>query len=170
MIALLGMLSFSCGLLDKADVTFDVTLPLDFPPINDTGVSSNPKAYSDTQVLDATLNADVAKYKSKIKDFKVNKVYYEITDYAGDAVIFTNGSLKTNGKTIASKASLALANIPKTEFTSSEVDLAGFNELATTLKTDLKATVAIAGTFSKTPVAFKVRAYFDVTVTANALK
>lgn len=169
MIALLALSSFSCSLLDKADVKIPVTLPVDFPPVDDQGVSSSPKAYSDTQVLNAELNAEVAKYKSKIKSFTVLRVYYEITDYAGNAVIFTNGSLKSNGKTIASKASLALANISKTEFTAAEVSVDGFNELANTLKTDLKATIAIAGTFSKTPVKFKVRAYFDVEIVAGAL-
>ena len=171
MIALVALSSFSCGLLDKADVTFDATLPLDFTPINETAVNPSGKSYTDSKVLDATQNADVAKYKDKIKDFKVNKVYYEITEKTvGDNVIFTNGSISSGGKAIATKASQAVVVTPKTEFTSAELSTDGVNALAAALKADKQATVVFAGTFSKTPVAFKVRAYFDVTITANALK
>jgi hypothetical protein len=170
LIALVAVSSFSCGLLEKADVSFDVTLPLDFTPINETAVNANGKAYTDSKVLDATQNSEVAKYKDKIKDFKVNKVYYEITEYVGSGVIFNNGSIKTGTSTIVTKTGLTLANTAKTEFTSSEVNVDGLNALAASLKADKQATVVFAGTFSKTPVAFKVRAYFDVTITASALK
>ena len=170
MIALLAALSFSCGLLDKADVSFDATLPLDFKPVNEQAISNTPVPYSDTQVLDATSNADVAKYKDKIKEFKVNKVYYEITENSvGTGILFTTGSLASGGKTIAKKASQTIVVTPKTAFTDAEMDIAGLNALAETFKANQKATIVLAGTFSKTPVAFKVRAYFDVTITAKAL-
>lgn len=170
MIALLAVLSFSCGLLDKADVSFDATLPLDFTPITETAVSNTPVSYTYTKLLDATQNAEIAKYKDKIKDFKVNKVYFEITDSQTPDVTFSNGILKvhTTGKTIVTVPSQTVANTTKKELTG--VDTAGLNELAELLKKDKQATVALAGTFSKTPALFKVRAYFDVTITASPLK
>jgi hypothetical protein len=169
MIALLAVLSFSCGLLDKADVSIPVTLPLDFTAVNETAVNPNGKDYTDTKLLDATQNADVAKYKDKIKEFKVNKVYYEITDYSGSGVIFT-GTLKSGSGTLATKTNFALANTTKTEFTSSEINIDGLNVLASALKADKQASVVFSGRFSKTPVGFKVKAYFDCTIVASALK
>jgi hypothetical protein len=173
MIALVAMSSFSCGLLDKADVSINVTLPLEFPAIDETGspTPGGATAYSGSKLLDAKDNAEVAKYKDKIKEFKVNKVYYEITEKTkGDGVIFTNGSLSVGGKKLASKTTQTIAVTPKTEFTGSEIDIIGVNALADALKADLKATVVYSGTFSKTPVAFKVKAYFDCTIVASAIK
>ena len=48
-------------------------------------------------------------------------------------------------------------------------DTAGFNELAQLLKADKSETIKLGGTFSKTPVAFKVTAYFHTTITAGVL-
>jgi hypothetical protein len=74
----LGTIS-SCDLLDKADdVSFDVTVPLTFL-IDENADNPSGMAYSDTQLLDATANSEVAKYASKIKEFKVNKVTYTIS-------------------------------------------------------------------------------------------
>ena len=72
-LALLALSVFSCDLFEAPDVHFDAKLPLDF--IVDEGmVSSSPVDYYETRIIDATDNADVAKYKDKIKDFKVNRV------------------------------------------------------------------------------------------------
>ena len=64
----------SCDLLDKADdVSFDTTLPLTFI-IDENADNPGGMSYSDTQLLDATSDPEVAKYASKIKEFKVNKI------------------------------------------------------------------------------------------------
>src|SRR5688572_2519839 len=96
----------SCDLFDKADdVTFDVVLPLEFDPVNETLVSSSPVSYSDVKNLNANDNAEVAKYKDKIKEITLNRITYEISDYAApQPVTFTNGSLKIPGTTLASAA------------------------------------------------------------------
>lgn len=168
LMALLALSVFSCDLFETPDVSFDVKLPLDF--VVDEGlVSSTSVDYYDTKTIDATDNADVAKYKDKIKDFKVNRVTYEITDYAAPGpVTFTNGKLvvASSGKTIASAASVNLTNSTETEL---NADIDGFNDLAARLKDDKQETIALSGTFSSTPVAFKVRAYFYVTITAKPL-
>jgi hypothetical protein len=159
----------SCDLLDKADdVSFDTTIPLTFI-IDENAVSDVPVSYSDSQLLDATSDPEVAKYASKIKEFKVNKVTYTISPGADPStVIFTNGTLKVSstGKTIASVTSVSLTNTSETELTA---DTAGFNELASKLLDDKKELVLMNGTLSKTPVAFTVKFNFYITITANAL-
>lgn len=159
----------SCDLLDKADdVSFDVTLPLTFV-IDETADNPSGKAYADSKLLDATSDAEVAKYASKIKEFKVNKVTYTITPGAGSSTVtFTNGAVKVSstGKTIASATSVNLSNTAETELTA---DTAGFNELATKLLDDKKELILLNGTLSKTPVGFSVKFNFYVTITANAL-
>ncbi|MBK5279701.1 MAG: hypothetical protein JJE09_12650 [Bacteroidia bacterium] len=164
------MSSASCNLSDKVDdIKFDAKLPLEFP-INEEAISSAPKSYNYTKTLDATQNADVVKYKDKIKEFKVNKIAYVISGYSapGGAVTFTNGTLSiaSSGKTIASATSVNLQSTAETELTA---DTAGFNELAELLKADKSETVKLTGTFSSTPVAFTVTAYFYVTITAEVL-
>lgn len=168
MLGVLALSVFSCDLFEAPDVHFDAKLPLDFV-VNEGKVSSTPVDYSDTETIDATDNADVAKYKDKIKDFKVNRVTYEISDYAAPGpVTFTNGKLSvaSSGKTIASAASVNLTSTAETDL---NADTDGFNELAERLKEDKSETIALSGTFSSTPVAFKVRAYFYVTITAKPL-
>ena len=164
------MSSGSCSLSDKVpDVTFDAKLPLDFV-VNETKISASPISYTDSKTIDATQNADVAKYKDKIKEIKVNKITYVVSGFsAGGAVVtFTNGTLSvaSSGKTIASAASVNLQSSTETELTA---DTAGFNELALLLKDDKSETVKLGGTFSFAPVAFKVTIYFYTSITAGPL-
>ena len=164
------MSSASCSLFDKAEnINFEAKLPLDFV-VNETAVSKNPVSYSKTQTLDATQNAEVAKYKDKIKEIKLNKITYVVSAYdAGGAVVtFTNGKLKvaSSGKTIAEAASINLQSTVEGDLTA---DTAGFNELAELLKADKSETVSLSGTFSSTPVKFTVKVYFHTTITAGVL-
>jgi len=168
-IALLLTLSMfsSCNLFDKVDdVTFEGVLPLKFT-INETADNPNGKAYTDTKTLDANSDPDVAKYASKIKSFKVNKVTYTISGADPNTVTFTNGTLKVStGKTIASASSVSLSNTAETELTA---DTAGFNEVASLLLADKQVMTQLQGTLSKTPVTFVVDFKFYVTITADAL-
>lgn len=158
----------SCDLFDEADdVSFDITLPLNFS-INESADNPGGKAYTDTELLDASSNAEVAKYASKIKEFTVNRITYTISGANPNTVTFTNGQLKVSstGKTIATASSVSLANSAETDLTADE---AGFNELAAKLLDDKQEMILLNGTLSKTPVAFTVKFNFYVTITANAL-
>jgi hypothetical protein len=158
----------SCDLLDNADdLSFNATLPLDFV-INETLDNPSGKSYSDSELLNATSDPEVAKYASKIKEFKVNKITYTISSANPNTVTFTNGTLSvaSSGKTIASASTVSLANTSETELTA---DTAGFNELASNLLNDKQELIQLAGTLSKTPVAFTVKFKFYVTITADAL-
>jgi hypothetical protein len=158
----------SCDLFDKADdISFDAELPLKFQ-IDEMADNPNGKTYTDTKLLDATSDPDVAKYASKIKKITLNKITYTITGVSDASVSFTNGTLKiaSSGKTIASASSVSLGNSAEQVLTA---DTAGFNELASAILGDKQELVELQGTLSKTPIAFTANFKFHVTITANAL-
>jgi len=158
----------SCDLFDKVDdVTFDGVLPLAFI-VNEAAVNSGGKTYTDSKLLDAADEPEIAKYASKIKEFKVNKITYTVSGVSDATVTFTNGTLKvvSSGKTIASASSVNLGTTSEQELTA---DTAGFNELASLLLADQQELVQLQGTLSKTPIAFTVNFKFYVTVTADVL-
>jgi hypothetical protein len=161
----LGSLS-SCDLFDKADdISFDAELPLDFV-VDESQDNPNGKDYSATKTLDATSDPDVAKYASKIKEFKVNRITYSISGVTPSGVTFNNGVLKVNGKTLATAGNVSITSVSDVELTA---DTAGFNELASKLLGSKQAEVVLAGAFTKTPIKFTLSCKFYVTITANAL-
>jgi hypothetical protein len=158
----------SCDLLDKADdVSFDVTLPITFI-IDENADNPGGMSYFDTQLLDATSDPEVAKYASKIKEFKVNKITYSISGVAPSGVTFNSGTIVVNstGTTIATAGNVALTSVLDVELSA---NTAGFNELATKLLDDKKEMIKLQGTFTKTPIQFYLECTFHVTITANAL-
>jgi hypothetical protein len=158
----------SCEKLKKLDdVTFDVTLAVPFV-VNETAVNNSGKTYTDSKLINASSDPEIAKYAKKIDSFKVKKVTYTISNANPNTVLFTNGTLKiaANSKTIASATSVNLASTTETELTA---DNAGFTELANLLLDDKQEMVQLQGTLSKTPVAFNVNFKFYLTVTASAL-
>jgi hypothetical protein len=159
---------YSCDWLKKLDdVTFDATLSLPFV-INETAVNASGKDYSDSKLLNASSDPEVAKYASKINKFKVNKITYTISGANPNTVTFTNGTLKiaSTSKTIATATSVNLASTTETDLTA---DTAGFDELAAKLLDDKQETIQLQGRLSKTPVAFTVTFKFYVSITAGAL-
>jgi hypothetical protein len=172
------MSSASCSLFENIpDVSFDAKLPLTFT-VQENGTFTN-KDYSNTQTLDATSNAEVAKYKDKIKDFKVNSVTYRITNYTatppGTAVTFSSGKMSFGAvgavsSTVATLGSLNLLSASSGAEQTLTIDQAGLNSMASTLLADKKIDVKTSGVLSSTPVAFKVETTFNVTITAGALK
>jgi hypothetical protein len=158
----------SCEKLKKLDdVTFDVTLAVPFV-VNETAVNNSGKTYTDSKLINASSDPEIAKYAKKIDEFKVKKITYTISNASPNTVLFTNGTLKivATSKTIASAASVNLASTTETELTA---DSAGFTELAAKLLDDKQEMVQLQGTLSKTPVTFNVNFKFYLTVTASAL-
>ncbi|MBK8290037.1 MAG: hypothetical protein IPK96_02825 [Flammeovirgaceae bacterium] len=162
----LGTIS-SCDLLGNADdVSFEAELPLAFT-VDEQADNPSGKSYTDSQLLNASSDPDVAKYASKIKEFKVNRITYRISGATDPLVSFTNGTLKlASGKTIATVSSVSLSNTAELEL---NADTAGFNELASALLSDKQEMVQLQGTLSKTPIKFYVDFTFYTTITANAL-
>jgi len=158
----------SCDLFDKADdVSFDTTLPLTFV-INETVDNPGGKAYTATQLLDATSDPEVARYASKIKEFKVNRITYSISSVNPGGITFNNGEIlvSSTGTKIATAGNVALTDVSDVELTA---NTAGFNELATKLLDDKKEEIKLQGTLTKTPIAFTLSFKFYITITANAL-
>jgi hypothetical protein len=174
------MSSASCDLFENIpDVSFDAALPLTFT-VQENGTFTN-KAYSNTQTLDATSNAEVAKYKDKIKEFTVNSVTYKITNYSstppGTAVTFSTGKMSFGavGAVASTVATLGSVNLLSASSGSGAaqtltIDQAGLNAMASTLLADKKIDVATSGVLSSTPVSFKVETIFNVTIKASPLK
>lgn len=165
-IFVLGALS-SCDWLEKADdVSFDTTVPVIYV-VNETSNNPSGKAFTSTKVLDVASDPDIAKYASKIKEFKVNKVTYTISGANPTSVTFSNGKIVTSsGKTIASASSVDLSNTTETLLTT---DNAGINDLAASLLSTNQAEVILQGNLSKTPSAFTLTVRYYLTITANAL-
>jgi len=168
---LIALTLTGCDLFDKVDdVTFEGKLPVHFV-VNEEMISETPVVYSKTEILDALDDAEIAKYKNKIKEIKLNRVTYKIENFvAPGEVTFNNGSLKVgpSEKTLATATSVILYNTAETEF--DNIDLDGFNDFARQIKDDKQVQINLSGSLSNTPAAFTLTAYFYVTVTADVLK
>jgi len=160
-------LFLSCDLIEKADdVSFDNTQTVSFL-INETDSNPSGKAVSNTSTLNVASDPDVAKYASKIKEFKVNKVTYTITGANPSSVNITIVKLVTSeSKTIASSSLIPLSISSEMQFTS---DYIGFNDLASSLLADKQEQITLSCNLSSTPVTFTVNVKFYFTITANAL-
>ena len=180
--AIIGMmLSFvACDLLDKADdVTFDQELEIIWNADENAEGSNVP--YASLDELDLADYPEIAKYANKIKEIKVNRITYRITNYDASPhhsqVIFNNGSASfmatgssTPAVTVPYAASASGVNL---QTTTAETDLSinqdGLNKIASLLKDNNKVSVSTSGVLSVTPVQFSVINKYYVTITANAL-
>lgn len=169
------MSSASCSLFDKIDdVTFDVELIHTFS-IDEKAIEKN-KAYASKQVLDAAdVNDDFDKYKEKIKSITVTGVTYRVYEHgAGETTLFSNGTCgfsAPSGSAATSVASLAIESIKASvgQVKNLNYNQAALDEIGSLLKNDKKVNVYVGGTFSETPVKFKVDIKIKATVVANAL-
>lgn len=167
----------SCSIFDKVDdVNFDVKL-YQTMTVNVTTPSSAPVTLSQNQILDATSNADIAKYGSKIHGYTINKITYTISDYgpAGSAVTFSNGKLSFGaaGASSTVAATLASADLKALSTSGAEstlaIDQAGLATISNLLLKNSEIEVTASGTLSSTPVTFKVNTIIYVSVKADAL-
>lgn len=166
----------SCSLFDKVDdVKFDVKL-YQTMSVSESAASTN-VSYSQTQILDATTNADIAKYGSKIEGYTINKITYTISNYSPSttSVMFTNGKLSFSaaGSSSAVIAELGSVDLKALSTSGAEgtitIDQAGLTTISNLLLKNSQVNVTAAGTLSSTPVAFNVNTTIYVTVKANAL-
>jgi hypothetical protein len=152
---------------ELADVSFETTIPLSFV-INETAVNNSGKTYTESKLLNAASDPEIAKYASKIKEIKVSKITYTISNANPNTVTFTNGTIKivATSKQIASVASINLTSTTETDLIT---DTSGLNELAAKLLDDKQEMVQLQGNLSKTPVTFNLTFKFYAKVTANPL-
>jgi hypothetical protein len=167
----------ACNLFDKAD---DITFPSQLEvvwSIDEQGQHTD-FAYQDLRTLQLSDDPEIEKYINKIKDVKVEKITYRITDYAanGDAVFFKNGEVSfaagtgSNVIKVPFAATASGVNLQTTtNETELEIDAQGLTDLAATLKQEKELDMNAAGVLSKTPVSFKIVSTFHVKITAEVL-
>ncbi len=158
-----------CDLFDKIDdVTFTATIPVTLA-VNEPLESDTPVPYADMVTLDLTDNPEVDRYKNKIKEVKVTKITYQIINYDGGSVTFSDGAilLSSTEETLAASPVITLGNSNEIELT--DVNLDVLNALGQLLKDDKTADITLEGILSSAPVAFQLQINFYTTITANAL-
>jgi hypothetical protein len=165
---------YGCDKIDEAtDVSFDVEFEGEFVIDEQGDLGEEP--YSSTLTVDAKSNTKVADYAAKIKEIKVNKITYRITNYAapGGAVSFLNGKMSfgTVGAAPSVVATVGSVNLQTQGGVETELDINQdqLNSIANTLLDELEVAVYTEGTLSNTPVGFKVPVKFYVTITADVL-
>ncbi|MBA4145812.1 MAG: hypothetical protein C0523_08620 [Cytophaga sp.] len=177
LLAISALILPSCSLFDKVDdVNFDVKL-YQTMNVSVTTSSSSPVTLEQNQILDATTNADIAKYGSKIKGYTINKITYTISDYSSgpNAVTFSNGKLSFGaaGASSTVAATITSADLKALSTSGAEsqlsIDQAGLATISDLLLKNSEVQVTASGTLSSTPVAFKVNTTIYVTVKADAL-
>lgn len=177
--ALIAFTFSGCNLVENADdVTFEITLEQNFAVDENQG-HQNHTYPGDPVLLDLASNTDIQPYLNKIKEVKITKIEYSITDYAaeppGTAVLFSNGLMKYSATDGGSSSELSTVPGPLNLMTATAINElpkndASFNALAKLLLDNKQAYVFTTGTLSSTPVSFNVPATFYLTITANALE
>jgi hypothetical protein len=169
-----------CDVLDKADdVTFDATIEVS-RNADENGEGTN-VLYENLETVELSDNAEIAKYASKIKSIKINKITYSVENYNAaphnSQVFFNEGiasfaavGASTHSVIVPFAASATGVNLQgSTSETELDIDADGLNELAGLLKEDNQLIMSTTGTLSITPVSFTVVSKFYLTITANAL-
>jgi hypothetical protein len=174
-VTLMAVLLTGCDKLEKAD---DITFNAEFVIPQKIEVSEsqdepvNPYT-SLSSSIDATQNADYAKYKDRVKKIRVNKIKYTISDFdaegavtltSGLAIFFENGGTAASGE-IASVSNLILSNTSG-ELTATQDALDTIGEI---LLENGQINVVSVATLSDAPVFFHITVTLDVSITANAL-
>lgn len=170
--------SLSCDLFDKVDdVTFNIEIEHTFVVDENFDSDGQPVEYLSADIIDATQNAEFNKYKDKIKDIKVTAVTYSVTDYSSPTnVTFSNGlgsfSAVAGGASGSASAVLGFQDIPGSVGGNYSLDYStsDLQNIASNLKDFNQVSFQVSGTFSESPVAFKIPVVLHCTITADALK
>lgn len=171
--------SLTCDLLgDATDVSLNVQLSHTFVVDENADSKGAPVSYSKIEVINADDNQDFKDIKSRIKDIEITKVSYMASDYEADGkVTFTDG--KGSFSATEAGAPFATANLEFQDVQTAassgtiytlNVNDTGLSEVAKNLKDLGKVYMKTSGTFSKTPVAFKVKVLLDCKITASPIK
>jgi hypothetical protein len=169
----------ACDLFDKAD---EITIPSEIHVTwtVDENAEHTDFAYTDTKTVKLSDDPELEKYISKIKDVKIEKITYKITDYEepnGGAVYLKDGvaSFATSGTSTAAvtvpfAATAAGVNLQTTTSeTELTIDAAGLTQLAAIFKKEKQLDMNAVGILSSTPVSFKIVSTFHVKITAEVL-
>jgi hypothetical protein len=174
-IVMIAFLFAGCDKLEKADdVSFDAqfTVPQKVEVDEQADNPENPYTSLNSSI-EAEQSAEYVKYKSKVKNIRVNKITYTISDLnadgpvtltSGQAIFFESGGSATSGS-IASVSNLLLANGTG----DLEASQAALDKIGEILLENGDVTVVSVANISASPVFFHIALTLHVTVTANAL-
>ncbi len=170
--------SLSCDLFDKADdITFDVEIEHTFVIDENLDSQGSSVTYLDADLIDPNQNPEFAKYKDKIQDLTINEVVYTVTDYdpATPGVLFSGGmgsfSATAGGGAAIASAVLSFQDIQGSVGGSFSLNysVSDLEQIAARMKDLQPVYFQVSGTFSSTPVAFKVPVTLKCTIKADAL-
>jgi hypothetical protein len=176
----LALFVFASTVLTACDELGDVTLnePITASITVDETATAQNVTFTKSLEVDAKSNAEIEKYKDKVKSFTVNKITFKIKNYSGQAAItpLSKVSYSAAGGTSATAieiASITNFDIKAAADAGTETELAVSNAqlqaMAALLKNDMAITLYFNGTLSKTPVKFTIDFAVDATIVANAL-
>jgi hypothetical protein len=165
---LLGFLLLTgiCGCNLNSLKTIDLPLNLD-QSFNVNIGASDSSSISENFVVDASSNADVQKYLSKIQNYTVKKVSYVVKNYTGSAGTTLSGQFKfgTISQNITN-LDLQSASTNQTVY-DLQFNQAALDALAIDLKDGNKVSGSLVGSISNKPAAFDVAVTFDIVLKAS---
>ncbi len=157
------------GCKNDDDVTFDVTIPVDYV-VDETAVSSIGKSIDIQGTLDALTSAQVTKYKDKIKNVYINSISYAISSVEPSGTInlsridvVLKGSLDP---IVAETSSQLLATKADTEMT--ERNDYEFQKLSDQIKYNQQSQILIRTSVSKTPIKFTLTLKVSLKIVASS--
>lgn len=176
----LALFVFPAAVLTGCDELGDVTLnePVTASITVDETATATNVSYTKSLEVDATTNAEIEKYRDKVKSFTVHKVTFKIKNYSGQAATTPSSKVSYSAAGGNAANSIEIASISnfdikaaadagtETELTVSDANL---QAMAALLKEDMALTLYVNGTLTKTPVKFTVEFTVDATIVANAL-
>jgi hypothetical protein len=170
----------ACDLFDKAD---EITIPSEIEVVwtVDENADQTNFAYTQTKTVKLSDAPEFEKYLDKVKEVKVERITYKITDYNDDphheqvyfkdgVASFASAGTSTPAVTVPFAATASGVNL---QTVTSEVDLAidadGLNKLAAIFKQEKELDMNAVGTLTRTPVSFKIVSTFHVKIVAEVL-
>jgi hypothetical protein len=176
----LAMFVFSAAVFTGCDELGDVTLnePVTASITVDETATNENVSFTQSLEVDATSNAEIEKYKDKVKSFTVNKITFKIKNYSGQAAStpLSKVSYAAAGGTAATAieiASITNFDIKAAADAGTETELvvpdSHLQAIGALLKNDMAVTLYFDGKLTKTPVKFTIDFTVDATIVANAL-
>lgn len=157
---------------ELTDVNFNTTITT---TLTVTAVNTNESTHS--IVLDATSDAEIQKYASKIKNYEVTELMVAVQNYssATAAEIYFNGDLGFGTKNSSQpSATCSISNLNIThvagtgDFVINNCN-AILSDIGDLLIADNAMKIYLIGTFTQAPVTFNLKVTAKVKITANPL-
>jgi len=170
----------ACDLFDKAD---EITIPSEIEVVwtVDENADQTNFAYTQTKTVKLSDAPEFQKYIDKVKEVKVERISYKVTDYNDDphheTVYFKDGvaSFASAGTSspVVTVPFAATASGVNLQASTTEVDLnidaEGLNKLAAVFKQEKELDMNAVGVLTRTPVSFKIVSTFHVKIVAEVL-